>query len=277
VNVSAPGPSRPYVIVLGNEKGGTGKSTMAMHLATALLKQGYRVGTIDLDTRQNSLSRYLENRRAFAQEIDSALAAPEHRRIERSEADSAGQGQAEERSRLRRAFAELEDCQFIVIDTPGSDAFLSRLAHETADTLITPLNDSFLDLDVLAQIDRRRREVLGPSAYSQMVWEQNNRRVLGGRAPIDWIVLRNRLSHIEARNKREISTLLGQLGRRIGFRQAPGFGERVIYRELFLKGLTLLDLPEDDPDIPATVSHLSAKREIRNLMETIGLSEVALA
>jgi len=277
VNVSAPGPSRPYVIVLGNEKGGTGKSTMAMHLATALLKRGYRVGTVDLDTRQSSLSRYLENRRAYAQETDTPLAAPEHRRIERSEADSAEQRQAEERSRLRRAFAELEDCQFMVIDTPGSDAFLSRLAHETADTLITPLNDSFLDLDVLAQIDRRRREVRGPSTYSQMVWEQNNRRVLGGRAPIDWIVLRNRLSHIEARNKREISTLLGQLGRRIGFRLAPGFGERVIYRELFLKGLTLLDLPEDDPDIPATDSHLSAKREIRNLMETIGLSEVAPA
>ncbi len=167
---------------------------------------------------------------------------------------------------------------FIVIDTPGSDSHLSRLAHESADTLITPINDSFLDIDVLAQIDRRRREVLAPSTYSQMVWEQNNRRVLAGQPPIDWVVMRNRLSHIEARNKREIAGLLIQLARRIGFRLAPGFGERVVFRELFLQGLTLLDLPEEEaPGLAPNPSHLAGRAEIRALLQTIGLSETAPA
>jgi chromosome partitioning protein len=151
------------------------------------------------------------------------------------------------------------------------------LAHENADTLITPINDSFLDIDVLAQIDRRRREVLAPSTYSQMVWEQNNRRVLAGRPPIDWVVMRNRLSHIEARNKREIADLLIQLARRIGFRLAPGFGERVVFRELFLQGLTLLDLPEEAPGLAPNPSHLAGRAEIRALLQTIGLSETAPA
>ena len=166
---------------------------------------------------------------------------------------------------------------FVVVDTPGSDAYLSRLAHEHADTLITPINDSFLDIDVLAQIDRRRREVVGPSRYSQMVWEQNNRRVLSGQPPIDWVVMRNRLSHIESRNKSEIAALLIQLARRIGFRLAPGFGERVVYRELFLKGLTILDLPEEAGGLSSNPSHAAGRAEIRALLQTIGLHEAASA
>ena len=126
---------------------------------------------------------------------------------------------------------------------------------------------------MLAQIDRRRREVVAPSRYSQMVWEQNNRRVLAGRPPIDWVVMRNRLSHIEARNKREIAGLLTQLARRIGFRLAPGFGERVIFRELFPQGLTLLDLLDDDPEFQLSMSHVAARQEVRALLRAIGLPE----
>ncbi|HEY5598102.1 MAG TPA: division plane positioning ATPase MipZ [Kiloniellales bacterium] len=271
-----PGRRPPYVIVVGNEKGGTGKSTTAMHLAVSLLRLGYAVGSIDLDARQSTLSRYLANRAAHAQDSGLALPMPAHRCIERSAADSRAASEAEDRRNLRQACGELAHCDFIVIDTPGSDVFLSRLAHETADTLVTPLNDSFLDIDVLAQIDRRRRVVLGPSHYSQMVWEQSNRRTVSGRAPIDWVVMRNRLTHIEARNKREIGALLSQLASRIGFRLAPGFGERVVFRELFLNGLTLLDLPamaEDDADAPAS-SHVAARQEIRSLLESIGLTVI---
>ena len=56
-----------HVVVLGNEKGGSGKSTTALHVAVALLKAGQRVATIDLDSRQKSFTRYIENRRAWAQ------------------------------------------------------------------------------------------------------------------------------------------------------------------------------------------------------------------
>lgn len=265
------GEPRPYAIVVGNEKGGTGKSTTAMHLTVALLQMGVPVGSIDLDSRQGSLSRYIANRRAYIDETGQGLVMPEHRHFTRSTAANRADADAEDRERLGATFAELAHCQFLVIDTPGSDTYVSRLAHENADTLVTPLNDSFIDIDVIAYIDRQRRAVLAPSTYAKMVWEHNNRRVLYGRPPIDWIVMRNRLSHIEARNKREIAGLMDQLAQRIGFRLAPGFGERVVFRELFLKGLTLLDVAEDDPDLLSSPSHESARREIQGLIEAIGL------
>jgi len=271
-----PGKGRPYVIVIGNEKGGSGKSTTAMHLIVALAKLDFKIGSIDLDARQSSLTRYIANRREYAEESGEALEMPLHRSVLRSAREMRSEAESEERARLRGTFADLESCDFVVIDTPGSDAYLSRLAHEHADTLITPINDSFLDIDVLAQIDRRRRQVSAPSRYSQMVWEQNNRRVLAGRPPIDWVVMRNRLSHIESRNKREITGLLTQLAQRIGFRLAPGFGERVVYRELFLMGLTILDLPEaEDGSQPPNASHLAGRAEIRALLRAIGLDEAA--
>ena len=270
---SAPGEQLPYIIVLGNEKGGTGKSTTAMHLIVALLKVGFKVGSVDLDSRRASLTRYVANRTSYAEETGEPLALPAHRHIAESKSEIKAQAEAQERSSLRKACAELAHCNFIIIDTLGSDTYLSRVPHENADILITPLNDSFLDIDMLAQIDRKRREVLAPSTYSQMVWEQNNRRVLAGQPPIDWIVMRNRLTHIEARNKRNIADLLVQLARRIGFRIAPGFGERVVFREMFLNGLTLMDLPEEPPGLPPNPSHVSARQEIRSLLETVGLME----
>jgi len=272
-DTSAGGGGAPYVIVVGNEKGGTGKSTTAMHLAVALMRFGFDVGTLDLDSRQASLTRYLDNRARYAEERGKALVMPRHRTVERSQAATRVEAESEERARLNGSLREFAACNFVVIDTPGSDSGLSRMAHEHADTLITPINDSFLDIDVLAQIDRRRREVLAPSIYSQMVWEQNNRRVIAGRTPIDWVVMRNRLTHLDARNKREIADLLEQLARRIGFRLAAGFGERVVFRELFLRGLTLLDLSETEGDLPPSPSHLAARQEIKDLLQTIGLRE----
>ncbi len=261
---------RPYAVVLGNEKGGSGKSTTAMQVIVALLRLGYRVGTIDLDARQGSLSRYLQHRQRNAEQTGADLPLPDHHRVLGSDEAGRRKAQAQERENLMAAFAALSGCDFMVIDTPGSNSYLSQLGHLNADTLITPINDSFLDLDVIAEIDRDRREVLGPSVYSQMVWEQNNQRVIRGRRPIDWVVMRNRLSHIEPRNKREIGILLEKLGQRIGFRLAPGFGERVIYRELFLKGMTVLDLPLGE-GAEAVSSHLAARREVGDLLRSIGL------
>ena len=271
-------PAGARVIVLGNEKGGSGKSTTAMHVIVALLKRGFRVGSIDLDARQGTLSRLLENRAAYAAASGRSsdpvrgLALPEHRRVARSEAAERAAAEASERAALEAALGELHGLDFVVIDTPGSDSFLSRLGHARADVLITPLNDSYLDLDLLARIDVQGRRVLGPSLYSQMVWEQRQQRALAGLAPMQWIVMRNRLSHIDARNKRDIGRLLELLGARIGFRLAPGFGERVIFRELFPKGLTLLDLPDDQVDGLA-VSHLAAQEEVQALIAAIGMRE----
>ena len=261
------------VIVMGNEKGGSGKSTTAMHVTVSLLRQGRRVGCIDLDARQGSLSRYVENRRNLIEETGIKLPLPEVRRIYRSEKDTRSAAEAEDRAALDRAMAELSDCDSIVIDTPGSDNYLSRLGHAQADVLITPLNDSFLDLDLLARIDADGRRVLAPSIYSQMVWEQRQRRAKRGLPPIDWVVMRNRLSHVNARNKRDVGQLLEQLAKRIGFRLAPGFGERVIFRELFPKGLTLLDLREKGAGVRMNMSHVAARQEVRELFRAVGLEE----
>lgn len=266
---------RPYVLVLGNEKGGTGKSTTAVHVIVALLRRGFRVGSIDVDARQGTLSSYLDNRAAYAGRMGQELLMPEHRRIAASPADTRERAAADEGARFIKALSDLAGQQFIVIDTPGSETHLGNLSHAEADILITPLNDSFLDIDVLAKIDRERRTVLAPSVYTQAVWEQNNRRVVEGRAPVDWVVMRNRKTHIDARNKREIAGLLDQLAARIGFRQAPGFGERMIYREMFLKGLTLLDLPAQVGGQPEAASHAAARAEVARLLAAIGLPEPA--
>lgn len=266
---------RPYVIVVGNEKGGTGKSTTAVNLAVALLRIGFAVGTIDLDARQRTLSRYLANRRAFAIDAGRRLPVPEHRYVERSTSGLVAEAEADEAARLATTFAALSACQFIIIDTPGSDSHLSRLGHAAADTLITPINDSLVDVDVLAEIDRDKRAVVGPSVYTRMVWEQNNLRVVEDRPPIDWVVLRNRLTHIDSRNKREIADLLDKLAHRIGFRVAPGLGERMVYREMFLTGLTVFDLSTGVTEM--TGSLLAARGEIQSLLAAIGIRETVPA
>ncbi len=264
---------RPRIIVLGNEKGGSGKSTTAVHLIVALLKRGFSVGSIDLDARQGTLSRLLENRADYAKRMGLGLELPEHRRLHRSETSVRGEAEWEEKRALEGAVAALAERDYIVMDTPGSDSFLSRAGHACAEILITPMNDSFLDLDLLARIDSDGRRVLAPSVYSQMVWEQRQRRAADGRPPSDWVVMRNRLSHIDARSKRDVGRLLQQLAKRIGFRLASGFGERVIFRELFPKGLTLLDLREPGAGVPLNMSHLAARQEVRELFRAVGLED----
>jgi chromosome partitioning protein len=266
------GDPRPHVIVLGSEKGGTGKSTTAMHLAVALCKMGFSVGSIDFDSRQATLSRYLAHRAARAEATGSELASPVHRPVGRQDGAAGPAAQASDIAWANSAFDDLRHCDFIVVDTPGNDTHLARMAHVNADTLITPINDSLLDIDIIAALDPVNREALGPGVYTQIVWEQNNRRVAAGMTPIDWIVMRNRLTHIESRNKREITGLLGKLAKRIGFRLASGFGERVVFREMFLDGLTLLDLEPGAIDAHRVSSWNAARRELGDLLQTIGIN-----
>jgi len=262
----------PKVIVLGNEKGGSGKSTVAMHLIVALMRRGLHVGSIDLDSRQGTLSRYVENRQTFATGKKIALDCPEHRRIEASDADTRAEAERDEIARLQGAMAQLADRDYVVIDTPGSASFLSRAGHGMAHTLITPINDSFLDLDLVARMTEDGKRVRAPGQYSDLVTDLRREQFDNGRRPMDWIVIRNRLSHIDARNKREIGDLLDKASERARFRVAPGLGQRVIFRELFLKGLTLLDLREQIPEVTLSMSHIAARQEVRSLLDAIGFS-----
>ncbi len=269
---SAPQKEKGFVIVLGNEKGGTGKSTASMHLITHLLRLGFSVGTIDIDARQGTLTRYIENRMTYCRSKNLNLAIPDHHPIYRSPNESLDAAKTEEQNKFVAVMEKLKDKDFIVIDTPGTDSHLSRLAHSYADLLITPLNDSFVDLDMLGRINPETYEVLRPSTYAEMVWEQKKQRAMRREPAASWIVMRNRLSNIYAKNKQEMQKALEALSKRLGFKTAQGFGERVIFRELFLKGLTVLDL--EDAGIPMSLSHISARQELRRLLESLGLPQI---
>jgi len=264
-------PRRARIIVLGNEKGGSGKSTAAMHLIIGLLRAGRTVGSIDIDSRQATLTRYIENRTALTQRKGIKLPMPTHRLITRSTLEPPA-GPADDAARFTAALEELAAThEVVVIDTPGSDDALSRLAHSHADTLITPMNDSFIDFDLLAKVDPDTHKILRQSLYSEMVWEQKKRRAMRDGGSIDWIVMRNRLASTEAKNKRAVGRVLEQLARRIGFRLAPGFGDRVIFRELFLEGLTLLDLRDPGLGRSLSMSHVAARQEVRELLAAVGM------
>lgn len=266
---------RPHIIVLGNEKGGSGKSTTAMHVIVALLRMDKKVAAIDLDSRQRSLTRYLENRREWCERNDVNLPFPRSFVIERSELETVSEASAADREAFDAVVESVANYDFIVIDSPGSDTFLSRVGHSVADTLITPMNDSFVDFDLLAEINPDTFEVLGPSLYSELVWDSRKNRAMTERASIDWIVMRNRISSLDAKNKRRIGEVLSTLAPRIGFRIAPGFGERVIFRELFPNGQTLLDLAEGNPNFKMSMSHVAARQEVRDLLTTLKLPGLA--
>lgn len=265
---------RAHVIVLGNEKGGSGKSTTAMHLLVALMRDAKRVGALDLDLRQQSFFRYLENRSAYGTRIGQPLLMPRRIWIERSEAALRDQAEQEDRDTIEAAIVNLsKDCDFIIIDTPGAVSALTEAAHDAADTLITPINDSMIDFDLLGKVDPGSGKVLGPSVYSEMVWKARQRRAATRRGSSDWVVLRNRMATLDSRNKRRVSAVMAELSNRIGFRVVPGFSERVIFRELFLNGLTLLDLKQSG-FINLTLSHVAARQEVRDMVKSLKLPGV---
>jgi len=266
---------RPRIIVVGNEKGGSGKSTTSMHILIALLTEGGRVAAIDMDGKQRTLTRYLENRQAFIAKHNLRLPMPEHRVITESDLPHRPEAEADEAARFAAAVAELSPRHdFILVDCPGSDTNLARIAHSHADLLITPVNDSFIDVDLLATIDPDTLKVIKPSRYAVMVWEQRKQRLARDRQSVDWVVIRNRLSHLDARNKRNVGQVLEALEKRIGFRFLPGLSERVIFRELFLTGLTLMDLDRTSLSGGAaglSMAQAAARQEVRALLLGLNL------
>lgn len=266
-----------HIIVVGNEKGGSGKSTTCMHIATALVRMGHRVGALDLDVRQKSFGRYVENRRNWLDKAGKELPTPDYRDLPEIDPNELAPGENAFDQRLTAAIAAMDpENDFIVIDCPGSHTRLSQVAHSLADTLVTPLNDSFVDFDLLARIDPETNKVKGPSIYSEMVWGARQLRAQAGLKPIDWIVLRNRLGAQQMHNKKKVGAALEDLSRRIGFRVSPGFSERVIFRELFPRGLTLLDLKDTGVD-QLNLSNVAARQELRELITTLKLPGVQIS
>ncbi|SFK76724.1 division plane positioning ATPase MipZ [Caulobacter sp. UNC279MFTsu5.1] len=262
------------VIVVGNEKGGAGKSTIAVHLATALLYGGAKVALLDLDLRQCTSMRFFENRRAWIAGNNVTLPEPLPFRLSDDDIALAAAPEADQVAKFEAAFvAAREAADFVLIDTPGGDTAISRMAHGLADLIVTPMNDSFVDFDMLGHVDPVTMELQKPSLYSLTVWEARKARALSGqRQALDWVVLRNRLATTEARNRKRVEDRLTALSKRVGFRMGPGLRDRVIYRELFPFGLTIADLSTQVRPVPVSLQHLAARQELRALMHSLGLS-----
>ena len=250
----------PHFLVFANEKGGTGKSTTAVHSAVALAAQGRKVAALDLDTRQRTLGRYLDNRTATLKRMNLDLPMPEYLTFD----PSAGEGVEAVIDRVAQGM------DVVVIDTPGRDDPDARIAMVRADTLVTPINDSFVDLDLIGEVDAETYRVRRPSFYAELVWNSRTQRAKTHGMSVDWVVLRNRMQHVEARNMRRVGDALTELSRRVGFRIIPGLHERVIYRELFPKGLTLLDLHQLGQ---VGIAHIAARQELREMISGFALPE----
>ena len=254
--------SQPHFIVFANEKGGTGKSTTAVHAAIALAASGYRVAALDLDHRQRTLTRYLENRDATIARLGKSLPRAAYRVLD----DQSEAGLAAALDTLGA------DADVVVVDTPGRDDPVARAAIVRADTLVTPMNDSFVDLDLIGQVNPETFKVTKPSFYAELIWNSRTQRAKATGRSVDWVVLRNRLQHVESHNLRRVGAALNELARRVGFRVIPGLGERVIFRELFPKGLTLLDLADLGE---VGIGHIAARQELREMIAGLAIPDCA--
>lgn len=250
--------SQPHFIVFANEKGGTGKSTTAVHTAIALAASGHRVGTLDLDSRQRTLTRYLENRDATMRRLETALPQARFEVLE----DHSEEGLSAAVDRLSA------EADVIVVDTPGRDDPVAKAAILKADTLVTPMNDSFVDLDLIGQVHPENYKITRPSFYAELIWNSRTQRAKVSGKSVDWVVLRNRLQHVQSHNLHRVGAALHELARRVGFRVIPGLGERVIYRELFPKGLTLLDMKQIGD---VGLGHVTARQELREMISGLGI------
>jgi chromosome partitioning protein len=261
-------PRDPHRIVFANEKGGTGKSTTAVHVAVALAYQGAKVAAIDLDPRQRTLYRYFENRAAT--QVRRAISLP-GAQFAVFEGDS-----VEALEDMVRRMSD--DVDFLIFDTPGRDDPFARHAAAQADTLVTPMNDSFVDFDLIGQVDAETFKVKRLSFYAELIWEARKKRamkqLIEDRREMDWVVVRNRVAHTDARNQRRLDQALTELSKRVGFRVSHGLSERVIYRELFPSGLTLLDRGHLGE---LGTSHIVARQELRQLLAQLNLPGVAVA
>ena len=262
-----------HIIVFGNEKGGSGKTTTAMHLIISLLNLNFKVATLDIDLRQASLTRYIENRKYTIDSQNIKLNLPTHFKLNKNFNNSQivefTSNDIQDFDSLINKLTNKYD--FIIIDTPGNDNILTRHAHYIANTIVTPINDSFVDVDLLGKVDPNNYSKAIPGIYSAMVWEQKKLKALKKKMEIEWVVVRNRLSSINVKNKQNVGIAIAHLGKKLGFNVAPGLGDRVIFKELFLNGLTLLDATNCKHLIRLNTSIIAARQELRDLLYSLNL------
>ena len=250
------------IITVANEKGGVGKSTVAFHLAVALADTGHKVLAIDLDRRQQSLTRAFTNRGGTAKRLGVRLPLPRNLML----LNQSGAGLCQELSRTAW------DCDFVVIDAAGHDSPIARRAIALADLLVSPVNASFVDLDLLGRFHPVSNKLQGPGCFAMMVSELRAARRDAGMPVLDWLVLQNRKRREVSKNQDQVDKALRQLSQRLDFRIGGGLFERVAYRELFLMGLTHLDLRRI-PELART--KVAAATEVMALLDDLEIDDMA--
>jgi len=259
-------------VVVGNHKGGCGKSTVAMHLIVSLLKENKRVASFDLDLTQQTLTRYIENRAEWARMHRVRLELPDHFVSVESSVAAPHPDATDAMVFTSMLVALPPGYDFIVIDTPSGENHLSLLAHALADTLVTPINDSFVDLDVIGTMAPSSDFKPRRSRYTEMVAAANERRSAVSSRPTDWVVVPNRLPRLTSRNQRQVAEMLELMAPELGFRTVHGLSDRVIFREFFPVGLTEFDpLDEARLEPKANMAHVMARAEVCDLAQEIGL------
>jgi len=246
------------IIVFANEKGGVGKSTLAFHTCIALARTGHKVLAIDLDRRQRSLQRALENREATTRSLGVDLPTPQHLVLEHQSGAMLGQ-------EIARVGA---NCDTIIIDVPGHDSPIARRAIAMADKLITPVNPTFVDLDSIARFTAGTLQLTKLGPFAQTVTQLRQARIDRGLKPADWLLVKNRVRRAEKRQLARFNRAIGQLPRALDLHITNGLTERVAYRDLFLFGLTHADCA----GLPGLANiKVHADQEMDELLEELGI------
>tara|TARA_B100000678_G_scaffold285297_1_gene288221 strand:+ start:1776 stop:2753 length:978 start_codon:yes stop_codon:yes gene_type:complete len=249
----------PHIITFANEKGGVGKSTLAFHVAIALAHAGAKVVAIDLDRRQRTLERGLTYRGGTAGNLGIALPSPQFAVLDQPSTAA-----------LYQTINRLgPDADFVILDAAGADSPIFRRVVALADTLVTPVNASFLDLELLGRVNPVSGLPERSGCFGETVSTLREERLAHEMGRIEWIVVKNRVRSAEKRHMSRIDRALERLAINQDFRIGQGLNERLAFRELFQFGLTHLDLAL----IPDMIkSQVSSCNEIENLVADLGLS-----
>lgn len=255
--------SAAIFIVLGNERGGVGKTTLAANLGVAIARSGITAALLELDGRQRSLARWLERRVATARRNSESLTIPAHEVLVPARFDSISLNEERDFAMLSAAVERLDRiADVIVADTASGDSYLTRLAHSLADIVLTPVEDSFAARDLLA------------GGYGRTIAEARRSRDGMGDGRVDWIVVENRRGAVPGRADGAIGMPLAALAREHGFRTAPGLREQLVHRALFAEGRAVCDAtPHEGLRLPlsATDARVAARQEVEALVSALYL------
>jgi len=271
---SAPTPAGPsaHTIVIGGDNAGSGKSMAAVHLAISLLHRGKSVGLIDLDRGRSTAANFMAERAAWAKQERCQLLMPTVECLTEGSSEDEEVSEADKEFFVRALGGFVRRFDYVVVDTPSNNNGLSELSHAQSDTLVTPLKTSGADMDMLASVDKSTKRIKSLGSYSELVWESRKERAQSKRRSIDWIVMKS-FAPLSNGVRREGAALknLAMLSSRLGFRVVPGLSERLLYRELFHRGLTLADLRSVGDRFNLGMSHIAARQEVRGVVECLRL------